>query len=873
MALSLTTEETRALEFLQQSGDLSETELQAIRFLQQDRVDEVDFGALRRLGAQFQTQDPILDKNALENLAAGINRGVLRTAGLPGDAAVSALKLLGLDDAPVFRQIRSMPSEALQAGGELLFGEGSATPDPGSVLGTAGEFAGEAVGFTLPLVGGAARLARPEVAGGLIGATVREAARQPGKFLSGEAIISAGAGAGSEVAENPITGSLVGAFGTAGAKAGIEAAARAVARSAESLFQPETVVARALQSEAVDPDAAVRRVSEPAPIQAAFTPLAKSGDPGLLILDRKLATGPLSREMLLRRNEINAALRQQIEKAVGRGVSQEFVDFAARRSERLIALADQRIAFAAAQAERTLQELPPQVLDTAPISRVFRRHLAEAVQDLKAQERQKWTLALGSETVPIGSAQGAVAKVDKITRVAEDGLPVELREKAARLDVQYKDSGAIPIDEIQALRSRALELGRTLGSGETPNRRQAALVDEFADGLLEQMRGTSVSEEIDDAIRFSKVLQERFFKGPVGDLMQLGRSGAPQVPAMRAIDELFVAGIRGGENADALLAAVGDRAGALEVVEQFVATKFAGAVLDGGNVDPLAAKRFIANHHDFLSRFPPLRRTLEGARESADFEALSVQAKALTERELSRERMHLFARGDDPIKTMKMILSGRGNANDMRAMVEQAAEDPSGRALRGLQSLVAETFVKMIDDPITDLLKDGAAVRFLDNNRRALGVAFETSPGALKRLEAIVKSLQLQWNAVNRGRANVKGSDTAEIIQGNVAGGGLVVDVLAAITGARLFARLGGQLGASRLQSAARGSAALRGILANQQSSTVQALFERAVLDEEVFKTMMMRDLPENFGPIRNRLNAHLGALGLELTEQENEQQ
>ena len=187
------------------------------------------------------------------------------------------------------------------------------------------------------------------------------------------------------------------------------------------------------------------------------------------------------------------------------------------------------------------------------------------------------------------------------------------------------------LGELQTLRSRVLQEIRSEGAGDAPNQLRLRKLDAVADALLQDLGAagaTATTPEsgqlIAEAIGFSRLLNDRFRKGPIGLLKGSSKSGTARVPDTLTLEStLGFRGPKAAENARQLIKAAKTRPGSpaadapeapeqlLLAMDNFIKGKFSQRAVSGGKVNRSSAEKFLVEYDELLRNFPETRRDIE----------------------------------------------------------------------------------------------------------------------------------------------------------------------------------------------------------------------------------------------------------------------
>lgn len=789
---------------------------------------------------KYADEPDVTAGNVAASIGGGFNRGLAKVVGMPVDLVTAGLNLIpGVDI-----QDPLGGSQQIQRG----MARAGLTPPPGEEL--PHPFIGrvaEEVGAAAVPFGGFATAARAGASGGrFLGPVMESFRRTPYRNAVAEGSAAVGAGTGAAIAQEvapgnetaEMVGQLAGGFASPVALA--TDATRKIGESGSLVRGVDLMLpggarrsaVRQLREQVGDPEAAARILEQPSVgvPGAKLSPAQEIGDPYLLELERALRRD--YRDVDLPLQEAGGATQQAIRAEfadlagpASRGRPREILD---QRLQRIQGQMQARTQQAHARAQERAQALPPGA-SRAQLSRIAREEIEDALFDMRAQERRLW------EAVP-DQVRADLTPLKARYRELLEGLSQAQREDmpavAARLlgDGRETLGDTDAIRQVQGLRSKLLEVARNARAGDTPNFNTARLADELQEAALDVMSRSDAGPQVQEALAWSRDLNQRFRQGSVGRVLGQERRGGSAVSPEQTLDRMVRQGVEGGVNYDALMRAA-DTPASRGAVADYLRTLFVHAATDArGRVNPGAAHRFLRQHAEVLERIPQVRQQLVQARSAEELATrtesrMLARQRSLTDKRKSRAALYL----DAPVgREIRAVLNSKSPAVDMNQLVRQVRQDRSGEALKGLQG-------QFLDEMMEAATRSGAlSSRDLDDFLQRHGKVLLRSVGLFdddqrNRLLMIQKML---GKTSNTGPAR----QLPELLDERA---NSTLDYLLRVLGANVGSQTG--MGSASLVAAHRGSALARAIGNVNPLKRVRNILAEAVLDRDVMRDLLMR--------------------------------
>lgn len=851
-----------------------------------------DEEAARRLAQEIR-DERTRQLSATTRLGAGTSAGIAKTAGAPVDLVNKMLQAFGAG------------SERPVGGSEQIQGamaEAGMTVPPGQEenLGRAGRV-GEVVGSSAVGVGGVAgagaRAARAAAAGGrgatsvsgrVAQETAEQAASRPGQFAAAEGAASTAAGLASFEASERFPNSpgmqavaeLAGGF----APAGVAATGRAAAPMVERLplLGPKVVKgvrsmvsslslrggkrraeARARRA-TEDPEGAAERVDR-TDVLPGLSPAQRAGDEGLLSLEASImeSTPELSIARQRQLADVNRTISDSMS-ATGQEVpTQQAKDY-------LQDLLDTRMSIAAQRADERIAELGPNV-SREDVNRIAREELENARTAARNQEQQLHENIPADAEVPTVAGQDAFQDIVTSTSRAQskDIPPIAKRMLNPESDDYLGD--VTTMRELRGLQSSLREDARVSRSNGRLNR--ARISDQLANSLSEDIKnatgGPEVREAVDLATDYSKRLNDRFTRGPVGRLLGTDQAGGQSVPPGRTLEvSVGQRGSRSREASDALMRAVnfsGNEEAMRGHIQAFLMDDFRRAAVKNGRIDPKAAERYVNENQDVLSRFPELRDQFQNAgRAGGQLE----EAERLANPRVSRAAVFINA---PPGREVERVVNSSNPRQGMEELASMARLDETGRALDGLKGAFMDHLLRRselhtsLDASDAPFVSGQRMTRELEDPQMLEPMKALFTPDELKRIERIRKTAA-QLDKARQARPAGEG-DIGDMP-------GMLTSMIARVSGAQAGRVLAQRTGGGTVQTPGIFASQVQKLLRAGIQDPARRLLNDAVQDDDLFKALLLpTNTPERTKAVRTRLNAWVSDVLAEQHEVDDESQ
>lgn len=797
----------------------------------------------RRLAAQDLAKAEIGQaRNPIADFGSGANETLIAVAGYPVDLTNKLMGIVGLGSeepiggsawmSRIAQESRLINSPELPENGPERFGKIFASAVPG-----------------IGVVGGLARassLAVPILQG------FRNA---PKTFAALEAVSAAGAGIGGEIGRTKnevgeIIGQILGGVSSPYivTTLGKFPTFRLLRRASRPFTKGG---AKQSGAEVVQRGVNDRQLTVSLAEQADILPEARktmslgaqAGSSRLIALEKAVAKKlpELSDDMARNEAETNIAVKKALE---SRGDIDNTVSFFETQRMRVKNALNARMAAAVQKMDESIANLKPNS-DRADASRVISRELEDALSDARFQEKDIWEALPGDEKLGLT----ATRKVYDEYVTKETPVPSFVKDALKGKKVKIKD-----FKDVRELRSRILRMQKSFRA--QGNAEEAFILQKINEGILDDIMNTNLGPDFSNAVDFSRTLNQKFTRGPVGNLLRFSSRGGRAVsPELVSEDILSTTAPKAANSIRAVRAAVGSN----EALE--------GAILDSvknrlfkttGDVDASAVKRFVEQKGELLDELPELKQQLLNAEN--DVSALSSLKDKLARANSGlidrRRSAAAIALGTKPENSLNAILNSPNRRRMLSQAVRVTKKDPD--AFEGLQDAYTKELFKVgqtaRDDAFSNKLLSGRSMRtfFEQTKDDAIKSGLYTKE-EISRLNTIINT------AERLEKATLTRPESAEIISSEAT---LLEDFIVRVIGANIGAKFASGSGAPFVAAYA-GSRMMRTIVEKLPFDRVTRLLGEAVKDPDLMKDLLTR--PTTFtqqAAAVKRLNAWIATLG-----------
>jgi len=450
---------------------------------------------------------------------------------------------------------------------------------------------------------------------------------------------------------------------------------------------------------------------DPATGKPVLTPAQRTGEPGLLSMERSIID---SSETLRNQGDeqiatANRVIQQSLEGVAGGADTGVLTTTIKEGQEYMANLLDTRLRIAAQATDDRIADLGKGVT-REHANRIAKEELEGALDAARAQERELYNAIPENTPVPYArTAQklayhlkslGTAQKGD-VPRIAKELLDPESSKFIGK--VEGMAPGETSIKELRALQTKLREVARNARAGDKKQLNLARIADDLANTINDDLahatggEGVSASETaqaIQTAVEFSRNLNDRFGSPTISKLLGRTSTGAAKVPAGLTLEEsIGVTGPKAREAMDQIMNAfdtpqVAGHAQIIEATSDYIRAKFLRETTIRGEFNPRYAERFLKNNEELLKRMPDVEAQLQEATKTGNKLAVTLRQNSrvkLDDPRVSKATM-LLQKG--PVETFRSIsnLDAKKMGNEVQKLINTASKDATGEALDGLKS-------------------------------------------------------------------------------------------------------------------------------------------------------------------------------------------
>ncbi len=491
-------------------------------------------------------------------------------------------------------------------------------------------------------------------------------------------------------------------------------------------------------------------------------------------------------------------------------------------------------------------------------STLARQYLLEARNDMHAVTESKW--AKVDKNVPVGldpvyDEINAIRKeheerpgesdarfpkdvidrfFEKETVAEQDpfGAPSTREEESPRFGPGSRLQDAIDLDsEIQQ------EI-RKVTSDFAPDRVRLAYLTRISKALQRVKQNAPGGEALKEANAATKEFHQTFSRGPVGNILGHDEPGYPRVTPGETIGSVISQGSGGIDSFGAFMRAVAAKAGgtpAPEFLEKYLRQDFYDAAMPNGQFNMSRAQQWFRNNTGPLGHpgFEKLRRDVEDAIKSQGESSAARTASKLSDKELGQHSAALFLK--DPGRLFSNALHSTEQFAETRKLLDLTEGDTTGKATDGLIQIAFDRMLKdsmvLLDHATPEMqhVNGKAVYDWFEQNSGMIKAMDEARPGVAARFKRIAETARK--NELHRLNPKIPGvSEKAATLALN--------DVVARITGAKVFTHLFGGSGGSSIQIASIGSQAFKEWARKLKPDDAIRILGAAMNDPKLFKAL-----------------------------------
>jgi hypothetical protein len=798
----------------------------------------------------------------IKEQAMGMTDSFINLLDIPNSAFDWAAEKVGSDV-----RVGSLRTLGAEAGIGTARGE---EPDTGSYR--AGEYMGMGLQFLAPILslGKAAPLiASPGVTRGVAQTITKPFAESPKLALGAELAASQISGYGAHYGEKEFgaigeqVGGLLGAGIPALGSLGFRATSNYIAKS----FFPMSDVGSQAKAGAIlrelraSPEVAAEIVTQKnmALEGTRHTSAALSKEPYLIALEKALIHDDpeFSHTLKIIDAENNAIAKVAMNKLAGEGAIEDSIKSLGSSYAKLKARLDLKVDSSLAKAHEAANKVAPK--NQRKVANIeVNKQVNEALKIAREAENSIWNQVDKTAIAPTKESKSAFTKILTQRELEDDptDIPSFLYKFLGRVDKKtgqlkggdYADTRHV--GGLQQLRSRLLQTIRAEKAGETPNWNKVRVLEEVEEAILRDMSNSNASKGLDDAIKFSRELNNKFKGDIMSVILRNNKTGGSLAPELTL--ESLGAGPKGAFYIKRILNASPESKTNIEDVLKMDIVQ--QKVVKNGVMNIQKAKDYMLRNEQTMEIFPALREDMDNAIALA--EAHKYFEGSLKARMKKAESALGFSLADktNPGTFLTKILASKNPDQTMSRVMRQVNNE--GRA--GIKNDVVQAILnkaemtgELIGAEQVYKLSGTRALGYWNKNKEVLSKAL--SPPEQARLEKILNTLRLGEKPTD---IPIDVAKAALVPKRTVLG--YMVEVAAARSGAMLGA---GTSGAS-LKTASQAANTARALMSKFDSGTAQKLLKDSIQDQELFTALSQNmvkfeELDSSFNVIQGWMVAH----------------
>jgi hypothetical protein len=379
---------------------------------------------------------------------------------------------------------------------------------------------------------------------------------------------------------------------------------------------------------------------------------------------------------------------------------------------------------------------------------------------------------------------------------------------------------------------------RRVTSDFAPDRVRLAYLTRISKALQKVKEAASGGEALKEANAATKEFHQTFSRGPVGNILGHDEPGYPRVTPGETIEHVISQGPAGLDSFGAFMRAVATKAGegnAPAFLEKYLRQDFYTAAMPGGAFSVDGARQWLRNNTGPLSHpaFKKLRSEVEAAIKSKGESVIETKFEKRNKQELRQHAVTLFLK--DPGRLFGNAVHSAGQFEETRKLLDLTEGDSTGKATEGLIQMSLNRMIKdaIEQDHLSPELQhvNGKAVYdWFERNAGLIKALDQARPGVGARFKRIAETARK--NELHRLNPKIPGvSEKAATLPLN--------DIMARITGAKVFTYLFGGHGGSSIQIASIGSQAFKRWAAALKPDNAIRILAEAMNDPKLFKALV----------------------------------
>lgn len=584
-------------------------------------------------------------------------------------------------------------------------------------------------------------------------------------------------------------------------------------------------------SETPDVVGAIRRNEAKVLKGANITPARMTDDPDLMALEKVLVDEDpeLSRQFREIEQQNNVLARKVLEGMKGEEGVQEAKVFLsgkyAKLTTRLNAILDKRIV----EAQDAIQGMTPKMKREAA-NTMIRDSIDKALSVARIDEDDLWRAVKTDEIAEVAPIRTVLRNLLDERYRADD--PTEIPGYIQKFLGRYTDDGNFKfgdyadtesVGELHAFRKRLLKDMRKEKKIEAPDWNKVRIMDDIQEATLDSLDKSGSSDEIRDAINFSRELNKRFKGGVMNTILGSDANGGMLAPTLTM--ESVGPGPRGAEDIRRILNAAPD---ASNSVEQVLKAEMLYKLVDPnkGRLNLRSARQYLSRNEEVLDQFPAMRDDLNnavGLEERAQWytgEAKSRLQKA------QKSVSHKIVKAKPKRIITTILESDKPELEMVRQLGRLNAKGRSGIKSDIIDTIYNKSKTSNVTDDGFHVLSGDKMYAYWTENKKMFSRAMTAKES--RRIERIINTVRLSEGRQNLpvDRAKEQLKPTSGMIE--------VIARIAAAKGAAQSGIAGGSAGAG-LQTAQIASSRAKRLIGELDIGRAKQLLKDAIFDEELY--------------------------------------
>lgn len=373
---------------------------------------------------------------------------------------------------------------------------------------------------------------------------------------------------------------------------------------------------------------------------------------------------------------------------------------------------------------------------------------------------------------------------------------------------------------------------------DAPNRNKIRILGQIEDSVYDSL--TKVSPEYEEAVTFSRQLNEKFTRGKIGDLLGYERTGELSTSTEGTLDFLMSGNKDDVRMGLRQLAQASPEA--IPLVKESVKGTFAAQALDvdSGALNVRNARRFLKNNEHVLNEFPEIKeqieRSIQSQRVVDELAGAPIGDKLSTYmKEKSVAALYLDGTPDKAMHRLVTAKNSDGAGTLMKRMVEMTNQDPTGAATKGLKSAFGSYLLRHSETGDVGTLSGKKFLTMLEHLGPAANQLYTKDEVA--RLYRIGSELR-KIEAREATRAT-KGGVISDVPN-------KIISLIGGTFAARAGAKLGAGTSGASLRTASLGTRYYNELLGRLTNDGAEQILMKAVEDKTVLNALLKEASPEN---------------------------